>query len=520
MIASPHISKATPACPRIGRDGFSLLEIFVTVTIIAAIATVAVSIQGSNVRYSVQNTRLQADVVMLNQMVSLYLADGGSVDGMTTEQAVLDKLKRARPAAEARRQTGVSTGRFIDVRLKATLGSGPLPPGQLYRASWNSSTHHFDLVAGAGVDQFDLDESYTEIAFPLDTRQVSSKQYNSSNGWIWGGTGSDGGVNYVTPSLVTVKQGGTAFDPDAPVGTGGSSGSSGGGSGGGGSTPPVTPPTQLPSPTMVPAGGSFPYDSFPGTVILVTNGVTSGPYTTQYRVNGGGWQLYTTPISVSSGTVIEAQNLSSGPTVSDSGVNGQGYYRLVSGFAATETGSWTSPAGGPNLVTTTTPGDPTTTFAHGNTQLDLGNGQFLDAGTQNTLTFTQTGFSDVSPNTTFTLGTLVMLNGTTFNNSEANAVTLHLTLTFTHPPGTQTIDIPFNLISTENSTDRNASADIVELAKPNAGVAVSVDGVDYTLQLSWQSLDPSAGVVQGNQFLIFEGGSATAQLQGTLVSNH
>ncbi|MDB6072811.1 MAG: hypothetical protein JWO89_451, partial [Verrucomicrobiaceae bacterium] len=153
-------------------------------------------------------------------------------------------------------------------------------------------------------------------------------------------------------------------------------------------------------------------------------------------------------------------------------------------------------------------------------RLDLGNGEYIDAGVQNTLTFTQTGFSGVAPNTPFSLGTLVMLNGTTFNNSEATSVTLHLTLTFTNPPATQNVDIPLNLISTENSNDRTASADIVELAHPNAGVAVTVEGVSYTLNLSWQSLDPSAGVVQGNQFLIYEGASATAQLQGTLVSNH
>ncbi|MDB6137904.1 MAG: hypothetical protein JWO94_976, partial [Verrucomicrobiaceae bacterium] len=195
-------------------------------------------------------------------------------------------------------------------------------------------------------------------------------------------------------------------------------------------------------------------------------------------------------------------------------------YRLVSDFAATETGSWTAPIGGTNLVSTTTPGDPTTSFAHGDTRLDLGNGQFIDAGVQNTLTFTKNDFTGVQPNTPFSLGTLVMLNGTTFNNSEATSVTLHLTLTFTNPPATKTVDIPLSLISTPNSNDRMASADIVQITSPSAGVAISIDGVNYTLNLSWASLDPGAGVVQGNQFLVFEGATATAQLQGTLTSDH
>ncbi|MDB6007414.1 MAG: hypothetical protein JWR15_4401, partial [Prosthecobacter sp.] len=386
-----------------------------------------------------------------------------------------------------------------------------------------STNHRFDLGTAAGVEQFDLDDSLAEASYPLDTRQTSNKLYNGDNGWIWGGTAPEGGVNYVTPSLVTMTPGGTGFNPNTPAGSGSGSGSGSGGTGGsgGGSTPPTTPAAQLPAPAMVPPGGSFPYASFPGVVNIVTSTSATGPYTTRYRINGGAWQSYGAAIPVTSGMLIEAQNLASDPTSSDSGISGQSYYRLVSDFAATETGAWTSPVGGSNLVSVTTPGDPTTTFAHGNTRLDLGNGEYLDAGVQNTLTFTQTGFSGVTPNTPFSLGTLVMLNGTTFNNSEATSVTLHLTLTFTNPPATQSVDIKLNLISTENvADDRTASADIVELANPSAGVAVTVDGVSYTLNLSWQSLDPSAGVAQGNKFLIYEGASATAQLQGTLVSNH
>ena len=115
---------------------------------------------------------------------------------------------------------------------------------------------------------------------------------------------------------------------------------------------------------------------------------------------------------------------------------------------------------------------------------------------------------------------MVMLNGTTFNNSEATSVTLHLTLNFNNPPTSKNVDVNLGLISTPNSSDRLASADIVQINTPSTGVAVSVDGIDYSLNLSWVSLDPTAGLVHGNQFLIYEGASATAQLQGTLVPNH
>ena len=47
-----------------------------------------------------------------------------------------------------------------------------------------------------------------------------------------------------------------------------------------------------------------------------------------------------------------------------------------------------------------------------------------------------------------------------------------------------------------------------------------IDNVTYTLQLNWVTLDPGAGVVQGNQFLVFEGAAAQAELRATLYSNH
>jgi hypothetical protein len=74
-------------------------------------------------------------------------------------------------------------------------------------------------------------------------------------------------------------------------------------------------------------------------------------------------------------------------------------------------------------------------------------------------------------------------------------------------------------VSTENSTDRLASADIVEIATPQP-TSFTIDNVTYTLQLSWVTLDPGAGVVQGNQFLVFEGAAAQAELRATLYSNH
>ena len=76
------------------------------------------------------------------------------------------------------------------------------------------------------------------------------------------------------------------------------------------------------------------------------------------------------------------------------------------------------------------------------------------------------------------------------------------------------------MVSTENTSDRTASADIVELRNPSTDFTVVIDGVTYRLELGWATLDPGAGVSQGNQFLIYEGSAARAELRARFVSNH
>jgi hypothetical protein len=153
-----------------------------------------------------------------------------------------------------------------------------------------------------------------------------------------------------------------------------------------------------------------------------------------YSLNRGGWLPYPPPVAVASGAIVQAQNVAGNPSVASGAVTTQAYYQLVSEFDGSAAGAWTSPVGGSNLVDTITPGNPTTTFSHGNTTLDLGNGQSIDAGIPNTLAYTENNFSGVLPNVPFTLGTLVLVNGTTFNNSEASGVTLKVTLALTNPP--------------------------------------------------------------------------------------
>jgi hypothetical protein len=79
----------------------------------------------------------------------------------------------------------------------------------------------------------------------------------------------------------------------------------------------------------------------------------------------------------------------------------------------------------------------------------------------------------------------------------------------------------FAFINTPNDPANPVeSADGVELTTPTTNFTVLIGGVTYRLELSWETLDPANSIVQGNQFLIYEGATAAASLRGRFVPNH
>ncbi|MCA1963046.1 MAG: choice-of-anchor K domain-containing protein [Prosthecobacter sp.] len=491
---------------------------------------IAVTMVGKQPQ-SVRETKLISDVASINQSIALYLADGGDLKTVTSPQAVLDRLKRARPQADWQRHTGASSGRMVDTRLRARMTTTP-PQGGGQRARWNVQTQRFELTlsSGSAVTEFFLDEELTASDPGTDTtRKTSVVRYNGTRGWIWQPSQS---------SALTYNQAGntngtgvnSAFDPDEAAPTTSDSGPDpggdpGGGSGtGGGTTDPggPTPPSRLPRPAITPSGGTYAYASFPTTATISNAGAPGGTDSVlQYRKNGGPWTAYDgSPVELLPSDLIEARNLALNTTVYSTSTTAQAkFYRLVSNFSGTSSGTWGNATGGANLLVEVLNGPETSTFKHGNTRLDLGNGEFLDAGTENVLSFTRVPFDTIVPNTWFTLGDMMMLNGTTFYDSEATSVTLSVNISINEPPVNTVVHINLGLISTENTSDRLASADIVQLLNPSTDFTVTIDGVTYRLELSWATLDPGAGVVQGNQFLIYEGSTAQAQLRARFKSN-
>ncbi|WP_395752426.1 choice-of-anchor K domain-containing protein [Prosthecobacter sp.] len=478
---------------------------------------------------STRVAKLQSDVSTLNHMVSLYLADGGSLAGLTTPQAVLDKMKRTRPQSEWQQHSGDVTGRLLDVRLRARMTSKP-DDSNNPRAAWDRTKQRFVLntATGNAVSEFYLDDSLVSADFGTESRTKSAYAFNSSSsGWVWGTSVASPAANYLDPQPFSSPNPTTAFDPDeTTTASSGPPADSGGGSGGGdgsGSGSPSQPTLALlPMPLISPLGGTFAFNSFPTSLTLSTGGAPDNVSNLVYSINGGSWQPYSgTSIPVTPAMVIQARNETTRPAeYATSSTNTQTYYRLTSGFSGAGQGTWGNAIGGANLVTSIQNSGTTSVFKSGNTKLDLGNGEYLDAGVENSLTFTPATFGSIAPNTWFDFGAMQILNGTTFYNSEASGVTLSVNLNLTQPSVNVTTHVDLGLVSTTNTSDRLASADIVQLLNPTTDFTVNIDGVQYRLELQWVSLDPSSSVVQGNNLLVFEGATAAVELRARFTSNY
>lgn len=514
------------------RAGFSMMELITTICVLGFITSISISLIADDPG-AAKVAKLQSDIATLNQMVALYISDGGSVTGLSTPQQVIDKMKRSRPNAEWKSHVGVVSGRTLDVRLKARMTNTPDADNNP-RVVWNSKKARFELskAAGAAASEFYLDDALAGTDPGSESRSKMTVAYNSNKqGWVW----KD--VATATPNYLAADEHGPngtpgPFDPteaapatSTPPTGGDSGGSSGGSSGGGGTDDGSTPPTisRLPRPLILPLGGTYAYLAFPTTATLDASGAPSSASKLMYSINGGSWTAYTgVPITVTPAMSLKAYNETTRPAeYLSSAVNSQTYYRLTSGFTGTGDGTWGNAIGGPNLVTNiqNDGANGSATFKHGNTKLDLGNGQYLDAGVENVLTFTPLSFDTIVPNKWFDFGNLLMLNGTTFYDSEATGATLSVKLNLTQPAIDVTTHIDLGFTSTENTSDRLASADIIELKSPTTDVTINIDGVQYRLELSWQTLDPGAGVVDGNKFLVFEGATAQARLLARFTSD-
>lgn len=276
----------------------------------------------------------------------------------------------------------------------------------------------------------------------------------------------------------------------------------------------IPTPPRLPTPRLDRLGGAYAASMFPLAVSL-TNLPASDTADAVYRIDGGSWLPYSGSLFLSKNSQIEVQYKTRDiDTYRDSNSRTEFYYPVATDLGGSVSASFETPSGGDNLVAQINEGG--SFFSHGNPQMDLG-GELIDAGEPNTLRFESKPFKEIASGHSFELGNLFYHNGTTFNDSHATSVDLKVRIALANPARDLEFTINLALVNTENSGNPEASADFVRLTNLNQDIDLTIDNVDYNLQLEFGGTD-SFGFSSENQFHVYEGATGRGILTGTFVA--
>ncbi len=161
----------------------SILEVLCSVSILAVVMSVAVPVQ-TRIREGAELTKLQNDVKSLNASVSVYLASGGNLDGLTSVQDVLDRLKMK--MKDCAGVVAGMTGSTVDQRVKAKMQTSEQAASDRPRAVWNSLSQRFEIAfQGQGVAAFVLDERMAHNDYGEEERDVWGAGFAQEDGWLW-----------------------------------------------------------------------------------------------------------------------------------------------------------------------------------------------------------------------------------------------------------------------------------------------------------------------------------------------
>lgn len=276
---SPRSSNLHRSCGAI-----SLLEVIVVISVVGILAWIAVaSVSGPTRAASV--SKLESDVTTINHAIKIYLANGGSLTGVTDPQAVLDKMKTKRTSEDAAKFAGFS-GSMVDPRLSARSTTGAEAASSEKRAIWNSAKLRFDIAtSGQGVAEFILSDAKGVVDYGTEERDGSVLDYETNTGWIWPYDDSEAATSRSTPSLVALADPGLT-NPQPTPGSG-------------------SIRTRLSPPTFSQPAGSYPLSSYDLSLSLLDPNTSCASWI-MYSLNGSPFARYSAPLTVTPETRVVA----------------------------------------------------------------------------------------------------------------------------------------------------------------------------------------------------------------------
>ena len=247
--------------------GFTMIEVLAVLAVLAVIGTMGY-VAVSNTTTSAASAKLDSDVASINRSIQIYLSNGGSLEGVTTIDALLAKLKTR---GDSTKTLGV-TSSVLDARIVADYGDS----SQQLRACWLPSPDNRLVVkeGTSGAVKFKLDESLAANAATVESGRTATKQLAANSSWVW---------DYQNTSPAAPTPGGI---PATTATAGGALGNA--------------TITQLSAPTFSPGGGTSALASFSKNV-TITNPNGAGTSQIYYSSGGGAYTLYTGPVPMGPG---------------------------------------------------------------------------------------------------------------------------------------------------------------------------------------------------------------------------
>ena len=471
-----------PQKGRKSRAAITLVEILVVVVVVGILASALQFVWGG-LSEGTRSVQLQSHVRMLNGSIDVYVANGGSLEGVADGEEVLAKLKTVAASDSARKLNGYR-GATVDVRLRGVWQTAIEAAGSNQRARWNGVRQRFEIVSSgaAGFKRFVTD--LPAVAAASENREATM-ELASTGGWIW--DYDEFGAGVTGPDALPVF--GEPDEGEPPAGE----------------TDGVL---TLNPPSFSIPGGSYEYHNF-DLRISFENPNPPGASEIFYSIDNGAWELFADePITVGSGQAVAAYAVTLDPDNWNDSAIGMEAYESTFVITGSTSGLFSNPVGGPDMVT----GGWGNYFTWGSPATNAG---YTDPSW---ILYSGASFLDVMPGERFLLGSIEYYNGTIVGGTGATGLDLSITLSFAGGNEDELFEYDLNLLNSPNlpGNSQAESADYVQFGDIGAEIPATLGGIEYTLVLEFGETSEN-GFSTLDEFFVYEGESAIGELYGTLV---
>ncbi len=270
------------------RSAVTLIEVLIALGVVAVLGGGAY-LNVVNSRVSADEAKLEQDVRVLNSAIDAYLASGGDLDGASTPEAVLARLKTRADSTSAPRVLGL-TGSFVDSRTTALMqtseeaGTGGL---RAYYTTSPSPRFITGTSGAAGVKAFVFDDA-AGSASPTGEERTRTLDVATQTAWVWDFTNRPAPAPGEAQVPVATEITNRVITPGVSA-------------------------IQLNPPTFNPPAGVNPLTSYPLSLTLV-NPNPAGSSRIYYSLNAGPYVLFNTAFSIGPNTTITAFCISLDPS--------------------------------------------------------------------------------------------------------------------------------------------------------------------------------------------------------------